>query len=563
VPTSNRSQPQVALNRADNVLSQCPKTSPEGSAGVLNDDVDYSLVPYTRRTAIETIGSHAVAVAATPLLLWLTSRFIPEAPIYWAPAAAWYGLLVVNIVVTTLLSLHAVRAEHTIDQTDRWDPIVATVSLAGLFGVASVAGGLKSPIAALPLLLVPYASGTYANLLARIFGLLLAGAVGIVGLVSHSWNGTGVAWGVALMVAYAVISVMSDALIVGLYRERAAAAIRERQLAEDVARLAHTVTLIAAGDLSTSLTTASEEGDAPSRVDTLSSAVKETIEALRTLVGHIQSGGLQMSDAAKDLLATAEEHAVAAAQQSSAVMETSSMLEELAAAAGQIAASAAAVEQQAAQALDVAGNARNAVTTSVAAMEGISVRVDEIASQAAALGAKGEQIDAILQVIDDLAEQTNLLALNAAIEAARAGQHGRGFSVVASEVRKLAERATESTAQIKDIVCEIQRETKTTIAATQEGANEVHRGVDVAHSVFDALQQISTMVAETSNAAREISMATQQQRSASEQVATMMSQVAEIARQYATGSQQSAASAAQLNELGATLRAAIAQFRLE
>jgi methyl-accepting chemotaxis protein len=368
-----------------------------------------------------------------------------------------------------------------------------------------------------------------------------------------------------LVIAFIVVSAMSDTQIVGLYQERMRAAAREKRLADDVARLTRAVAFVADGDLSSAATSAAvRSADAEaSRVDPLAEAIGETITALRLLVEHIRSGGAHMTDAAKDLLASAQEHAASAAQQSSAVMETSSMLEELAAAAGQIAASAGSVEERATQALDVARVARNAVTTSMEAMEGISARVDAISLQALELGERGKKIDAILEAIDELSDQTNLLALNAAIEAARAGTHGRGFSVVATEVRKLAERASASTAQIKEIVNEIQSETQVTISATQEGAQEVHRGVDLAREVVDALERISAMVEETSRAAQEISLATRQQRGASEQVATMMNQVAHIAQQYTAGSEQSANSAAQLNKLGDELQAAIAQFRLD
>jgi methyl-accepting chemotaxis protein len=132
--------------------------------------------------------------------------------------------------------------------------------------------------------------------------------------------------------------------------------------------------------------------------------------------------------------------------------------------------------------------------------------------------------------------------------------------VVATEVRTLAERAQESTEQIRANVGEIHEETSSTIAATAAGAEEVRQGTALAREVVSALERIGSMVEETTTAAREISIATQQQRSASDQVVAAMTQVTDVSRQYAVGSKQSASAATQLNELSEGLRHAIAAF---
>ncbi len=337
-----------------------------------------------------------------------------------------------------------------------------------------------------------------------------------------------------------------------------------QQSVERVEQLSQVLVQAADGDLSVNVADIESDLAATAKteeLDELASALDRTIGSLRGLVSRVRVGGEQIGVSASQVLVAAREQAAAASEQSSAVSETSATIEELAATAAQIAETAEQVASFASETLGFAEQGRVAVSASVASMDQISVRVDQIASRALGLGEKGQEIGRILQVIDELADQTNLLALNAAIEAARAGEHGRGFAVVAAEIRKLAERSQESAGQIQSIVTQIQAETNATILASEEGSREVHAGSALARDVVGALERISGMVDETTTAAKEISIATQQQRSASEQVVSAMGQVADVSRQYAVGSKQAAAAATELNVLAGDLRASIAQFK--
>jgi methyl-accepting chemotaxis protein len=342
----------------------------------------------------------------------------------------------------------------------------------------------------------------------------------------------------------------------------------QAQLVDQVRQLSEALSSAAQGDLTTRVELQDlDDGDnefgfqRTRYVVALSQSFDHTLESLRGLVSRVRVGGEQIGVSASQVLVAAREQAAAASEQSSAVAETSATIEELAATAAQIAETAEQVASFASETLGFAEQGRVAVSASVASMDQISVRVDQIASRALGLGEKGQEIGRILQVIDELADQTNLLALNAAIEAARAGEHGRGFAVVAAEIRKLAERSQESAGQIQSIVTQIQAETNATILASEEGSREVHQGSLLARDVVGALERISGMVDETTTAAKEISIATQQQRSASEQVVSAMGQVADVSRQYAVGSKQAAAAATELNVLAGDLRASIAQFK--
>ncbi|MFL6180776.1 MAG: methyl-accepting chemotaxis protein [Actinomycetes bacterium] len=314
----------------------------------------------------------------------------------------------------------------------------------------------------------------------------------------------------------------------------------------------------AAGDLS--VTVDVDLGD--ESMTALAQAFDTTLTHLRGLVTQAAASGDRLAESAAELRAAATQQAAAASEQSASVTETTATVEELAATAAQIADTASVVAQSAQETLSLTGDGLAAVQDSVTAIGRITDTVDSISTSSSALGEKVSEIGRILVLIDELSEQTNLLALNAAIEAARAGEHGRGFAVVAAEVRKLAERAQESTAQIQGLVTEIQAYTNTTVMASEAGAREAGRGVEVAGAASQALDRIAGMVESTTTAVAEISVATQQQRSASDQVVQAMEQVADMSQAFASGSQQTSASAAEITELAGDFSVAIAQFDL-
>jgi methyl-accepting chemotaxis protein len=203
-------------------------------------------------------------------------------------------------------------------------------------------------------------------------------------------------------------------------------------------------------------------------------------------------------------------------QMTSALSEASSASNEV----GEVAGSAAAA----------ASNGASAVKETVAGMARIKKAVDDSSVKVSELGAKGVQIGAIVETIDDIAEQTNLLALNAAIEAARAGEQGKGFAVVADEVRKLAERSGRATKEIAALIAEVQSGTSDAVEAMTVGAAEVETGTELAARSGEALEQIADAVTATRAAVLRITAAVGAMSGASGGVVSAMDAIAAIAR---------------------------------
>ena len=283
---------------------------------------------------------------------------------------------------------------------------------------------------------------------------------------------------------------------------------------------------------------------------------------LRSVLGQIQETGASVGAFSSDFMTVIQEQAASASQQATSVAEVTATMEELSRTSRQIAQNAESVKEAASKSVDVAQAGTTLGREGVEAMAQIKERVGDIARKTLFLGEKSHEIGKVMEIIKEIASEIHLLALNAAIESAAAGEHGRRFAVVASEVRRLAEKTRESTETIRGIITEIQSATNSSVEATEQGSREVERWKETIRLSSEAFSEIIETIERTSEASTQISLATHQQTSANEQVVQAMRQIEEMVRVTASKMKESSASASRLREMAGTLQEKTAVFRV-
>ena len=285
--------------------------------------------------------------------------------------------------------------------------------------------------------------------------------------------------------------------------------------------------------------------------DSLDQALNEVGEA----VSATASASSQISSSTEELAAGAQEQTSQAAEVASAVEEmTKTILEN--------SKNAVDTAGTAAEAKTAAEQGGRVVAETVTGMKQIADVVKKSAGTVQELGRSSDQIGEIIGVIDDIADQTNLLALNAAIEAARAGEQGRGFAVVADEVRKLAERTTKATKEIAGMIKKIQVDTKGAVDSMQEGTKKVDEGIILADKAGASLNEIVGISQKVGDMVSQIAAASEQQSGASEQISKNVEGISSVTAQTASGTQQIARAAEDLNRLTENLQNLVTKFKL-
>ena len=311
------------------------------------------------------------------------------------------------------------------------------------------------------------------------------------------------------------------------------------------------------GDLTKqiSVTSNDEFGQLAEEINTL-------VEKIRRIISQIAQTSEQVSSSAVELQSDAALMAAGAEEVAAQAETVATAGEEMSATSGDIAQNCQMASEGSQRASIAAVSGAAVVNETIRVMDSIADRVRNSAKAVESLGNRSDQIGEIVGTIEDIADQTNLLALNAAIEAARAGEQGRGFAVVADEVRALAERTTRATREIGEMIKAIQQETKGAVIAMEEGVNEVARGSEKASDSGRALEQILQQINDVNAQIHQVATAAEEQTATTSEISNNMQKITEVVAKTSRGARDSASAANQLSVLANDLRRIVSQFKI-
>ena len=337
------------------------------------------------------------------------------------------------------------------------------------------------------------------------------------------------------------------------------AVVNSRSIVRMITRIVGAIQRIAANDLTVEdleLTTQDEIGMAGAALNQMKGNLRTMIQSIAGTAEHVASASEEISSSATQQAQAAETQKEQATQVATAMQEMSSTVV-------QVSENSNKAAEASRHAAETARQGGAIVEETLLKMRAIAESVGGTAKKVEELGRSSDQIGRIIGVIDGIADQTNLLALNAAIEAARAGEQGRGFAVVADEVRKLAERTTTATKEIAQMIQNIQDETKAAVSAMEQGTKQVEEGVSSTAKAGESLKEIIEMSERVGGMITHIATAATEQSSATEQVNNNMDQITRLVKESAVGAQQSAKACQDLSGLALDLQKMVSEFKVE
>jgi methyl-accepting chemotaxis protein len=321
-------------------------------------------------------------------------------------------------------------------------------------------------------------------------------------------------------------------------------------------QVANTAETIAAGDLRTPI-------KPHSSVDQLGNAFERMAEHLRQQIGGMMESTQVLASAASEIVASTSQLASSASETATAVSETTTTVEEVRQTAQLASQKAKYVADSAQKVAQVSTAGRKSTDNVALGMGKIRQQMEAIAESMVRLSEQSQTIGQIIATVEDLAAQSNLLAVNAAIEAAKAGEHGKGFSVVAQEVKNLAEQSRLATNQVRSILSDIQNATAAAVMSTEQGTRAVEAGDKQTVGAAESILSLANNVAEAAQAATQIAASSQQQLIGMEQVAAAMENIKQGTVQNVASAKQLESSARNLNDIGVRMKQMVDRYQLQ
>lgn len=333
--------------------------------------------------------------------------------------------------------------------------------------------------------------------------------------------------------------------------------VQQKYLADKVDVILVGMEKFAQGDLTVNLEVTKNDA-----IGQLFKGFNTAVAKIRDIISKVTEAAMSTASASNQISSSTEEMAAGLQEQSAQTTEIAGAVEEMSKTIIETTRNASVASDNAKEAGKQALEGGKVVKKTIEGMEKISEVVTSSAQMVFELGKNSDKIGEIVQVIDDIADQTNLLALNAAIEAARAGEQGRGFAVVADEVRKLAERTTKATKEIADMIKQIQKDTGNAVSSMEKGISEVDSGKKLVNEAGDVLKKIISSSEKVSDLIAQVAAASEEQSTASEEISKNIEGINNVTKEASSGIHQIARAAEDLNSLTVNLQDLVSKFNI-
>lgn len=380
---------------------------------------------------------------------------------------------------------------------------------------------------------------------------------GIDALIKHQVDAAKNEYERALAVGKTIRIASIASIVVGLVLTMLIGLVIARSVNRGVSTLADSAKRLSAGDLTAraNLVSQDELGEVAQAFNQMAADFSSIIGTIRNSADQVTCAAETQSNAAEQIAALANSQREQATNAATAIEGLNTMVKE-------VAEKAQSISEAAHEASAMADKGHDVVNAAVNGIQAISRTVNESEAMIESLGHRSDQIGQIVGVIKDIADQTNLLALNAAIEAARAGEQGRGFAVVADEVRKLAERTTNATSEISTMIGAIQSEISSAVTTMGKGGEQAEEGVAMAHQADEAIDQITASVKRVVEMIQQIAHATREESEITGTVATRIDHIAQMASESSETIGQTAQACHGIQTMTHALQDEVARFRL-